>query len=787
METIHSDVLQGHVLTRLTLKKTLQTTIFKDMHVRIPWVQQMKKWLYTKVQCTADVDCDVSFTVYYYIKAAGVPVKTLVVTELGVHNHMTGRGNSGKIMVPAMSELACSLCQSDQQVTAKTLRHSLLQKGWTDTMIPTIPQLTDWIKNLMKSHKKGNYAAQPGSQYMAEIIKRTLSEWQGEVPQAVDGLVIPMPHPSFECKLVSAERTCVIFFSTGMLETLKRFNCRRMHITVDVKMNTLQNQRGIATITLISKDKLRNTSFHHHKYVTSPDCKKVQGKAFTSHGSPVLQAIVSEESEDNMTDLFRAFVYMWQLAHPHGPTLDVVLRQVHKDFAPGIEAARKNVLHFTRACDDFFHFMGKEKEMASRCITTHMDSKGAFVKTHLDYCKAVLYDIQNCATVDMTSCIWGAFLRRLICMGEVRLAQYFFQQYTNQLSIAELHSMHIATNATDETTILLFVSFIAGLSQYPGSNCGSGPAEAVHSTWEKKLQKSKPAGRTMSPEQCLAFMSKLYQDPWKKMYEWEATKELQIIPQEDDPQFLNGMLLEELGRTTAFSWWNTGAPNKISYIFTIGNNLVVVMPRTCELPLLERGQAELGVRILLNHGDMLQDLLCEAGILYHPTDPEQETGAAAISECFQKIQVPRLRTGLRKYLAALGVVINDAGEIEAHNIIGKLFSLSKYRALFVDTVYILRDTPNGIKDEWPYLRCTCVPFSQYAGCEHAITARALDLPGMVDTAITPGSVPRRKNSGGRPKHVYKTNHGTQKKAKAKKSVSDKAVRKHNVKQSGKQG
>lgn len=201
-----------------------------------------------------------------------------------------------------------------------------------------------------------------------------------------------------------------------MVDTLKQYNANRMHIGVDVKMSCLQLQRGIATIVLYVKDKLRWTSFHHRGQGIS---KKVQGNAFTTRGLPVLQAIVNQESELNMNALFRAFEYPWEHLHPHGPTSAAILRQVHKDFAAGIEAARIKVFPFPRACNDFFHLMGKTKEMESRCTVTEMKGNGEFKKTHFDYARSVLYAIQNCPVVDLMNEVWGGYLRRLVCLSEI--------------------------------------------------------------------------------------------------------------------------------------------------------------------------------------------------------------------------------------------------------------------------------------------------------------------------------------------------------------------------------
>ena len=76
-----------------------------------------------------------------------------------------------------------------------------------------------------------------------------------------------------------------------------------------------------------------------------------------------------------------------------------------------------------------------------------------------------------------------------------------------------------------------------------------------------------------------------------------------------------------------------------------------------------------------------------------------------------------------------------------------LFSLQAYNAFFVDVVYVVRDIPSGHSNTWPFLRCTCVPFSHHAPCEHVEYARTLDIPNMKDAKNSAENLPEPTKKG----------------------------------------
>ena len=139
--------------------------------------------------------------------------------------------------------------------------------------------------------------------------------------------------------------------------------------------------------------------------------------------------------------------------------------------------------------DDFLNFSCKTKEMESRCHHITVEANGRTVESHLSWARSVLYAIQNGATPDLLDKIWQGFLRRLVCKGEIVLASYFFKEYSCALSVHELLAMSVFPNEPLPLTPMIFLSWSAGFSLFPGSNSGSLAGEAAHSPWQTMLDK----------------------------------------------------------------------------------------------------------------------------------------------------------------------------------------------------------------------------------------------------------------------------------------------------------
>ena len=154
----------------------------------------------------------------------------------------------------------------------------------------------------------------------------------------------------------------------------------------------------------------------------------------------------------------------------------------------------------------------------------------------------------------------------------------------------------------------------------------------------------------------------------------------------------------------------------------------------------------------------MTDALLASGILRTTTAAESDCLQQTCKEEAARCTVRRKATELQNFLRELGL---SSGTAPAACLV---FSLEMFRKFFVNTVYVLKERPDGLDDGWPYLRCTCHPASMYARCEHLTVCRSLGLRGMRDEPINRDSLPEKTKTG-RPQGSHTTVRG---KAAAKK-------------------
>ena len=149
--------------------------------------------------------------------------------------------------------------------------------------------------------------------------------------------------------VVEEGRVYVPLSCPGMLLRLKDAAKHRIRLVVDMKMAAIANNYGVVTLCLAARS-LRpfNTS------AAMIAGRRQQYKAHTSNAQPVMQAIVSSESEENLTAIFEDLC--WLCKDIANFDLKSQLVQVHADYAPGIAAARRAVFPNARLVGDNFHY-----------------------------------------------------------------------------------------------------------------------------------------------------------------------------------------------------------------------------------------------------------------------------------------------------------------------------------------------------------------------------------------------------------------------------------------------
>ncbi|CAE7807147.1 unnamed protein product [Symbiodinium sp. CCMP2592] len=105
---------------------------------------------------------------------------------------------------------------------------------------------------------------------------------------------------------------------------------------VEMSMGAIADNYGVVTLCLAARS-LRPSGTSAAMIAG----RRQQYKAYTSNAQPIMQAIVSSESVENLTAIFEDFC--WLCKDITKIDLKTQLVQVHSDYAPGIAAARRAV------------------------------------------------------------------------------------------------------------------------------------------------------------------------------------------------------------------------------------------------------------------------------------------------------------------------------------------------------------------------------------------------------------------------------------------------------------
>ncbi|CAK9097138.1 unnamed protein product [Durusdinium trenchii] len=169
--------------------------------------------------------------------------------------------------------------------------------------------------------------------------------------------LIVLPSSTFD-----EERVCVMWTCPGMLRRAQALKEKVLKLVVDAKQRVVVNEYGIVTLAfLVSSASPTKT------WAGASHTKSVA--VHTATQEPFLQALVSSESERNMTQIFTEACNVAE--KECGLDLRAQVWQVHKDYAKGIEASRRAVFPHARPCDDYAHM----RRASYKVLQQHLPSK----------------------------------------------------------------------------------------------------------------------------------------------------------------------------------------------------------------------------------------------------------------------------------------------------------------------------------------------------------------------------------------------------------------------------
>jgi len=594
--------------------------------------------------------------------------------------------------MPLHVNIAREYMQQPGKKNRKGLKAAFQAQNVAATALPTDNQLSQWLKNHRRSASADELPAGPPRQMEME---RSLEEWPTEMPEDLEELYL-VTDPPYKCDKHSV---CIAFSSRGMINAMKRLAGKCGVLFMDAKQGCTQDNWGVITGALSVKDGLRNTSF------AKVEGRKVQGTAYTSHAQPGLQALIEVEKTENIVQFLMTLQRLWAKHCPDKPPLETWVKEVHTDFHPALEAARKILMGEARPCKDFFHLMQKQPTLEKKlCVVS--SQPGQHVKENKGWLLFSLHIQRHLPTLDLSSAIYTGFLQRLRAKGEHDICSYLgpggHAPYCVQATVRELRTVYgVSASNPNEDAQLLFSLHWTGLwGALPGADCGDQPLEAFHSPWEAQL---KAMGNKPHFTLALNTMQTMFHT-WGSQLQWKSSQPLLLVPAAVDVKLWNGPLLRSLGRTPAFDFADAAQTRRVHLLIEVSPGLhLVVMQRVLQ-GTFDDTKATMAARMLCTHGQDLHKLLRSAGIL---VDMKGVDGTA-IPSCAQ---------------------------------------MSLVKEFFVDLVFVvLREDGHPPAPFFPGPLCTCVPFCRYAGCEHVEYVKCVDFPLRKATS-TADSLPVQQRRG----------------------------------------
>ena len=366
----------------------------------------------------------------------------------------------------------------------------------------------------------------------------------------------------------------------------------------------------------------------------------MQVKMHTSTMIPFFQAIIDTESDVNMRTLFEDLI---QLGRGHGG-IEVAtwLIQLHKDYAKGIESARKAVFNCVRAVEDFFHMKQRvvatlpsklehnavEAEEASDDEGTECKAKTSkkkqkkIKKKYFGECIQLIDKTRFLPTLQLFDAIWRVIFH---CARNVwhegNTAKYLSDTYFQEVSVEAAKKVYkrIERGCWNCKSFLIAGHWYGILGTAPGTGTGSQTIEARHSDWEARVKRQTRS----DPFTILPCMQELY-NMWEDVFAWGAPVSFTTTAREWNGTLLNGASLAGLGRSTAAEFWRqresgnhlrlarcTGAREEgesaMTYFYIMrAYKIDNVMPANA---VIDRAKAELIVDAIVSEGDALEGTL----------------------------------------------------------------------------------------------------------------------------------------------------------------------------------
>ena len=288
-----------------------------------------------------------------------------------------------------------------------------------------------------------------------------------------------------------------------------------------------------------------------------------------------------------------------------------------KDYAPGIESARREALGSTRPGNDYSHlrrFLHSELQHHLTKTTTVRQENFPFpvnVKTYLDVILRLFDAQRTLPTIDIFTVIWDIWGNTIDCKWEERAARKYIDDHAHTVSASDLRTAYnIPTRSTDDTPLKFAPHWCGLLGTPPGVASGTQAVEAFHSPWEKEMEILGPAG---SPHSALTKMQELFHT-WSREMPYGSPESLSLHCDEINPDFLHNIALLKVGSNPAFHYYTNRASGNVVKIKDEADGAILGVA-SCANACLDPGVVRDVVSFLHMNVEELKNVFREKGIV----------------------------------------------------------------------------------------------------------------------------------------------------------------------------
>ncbi|CAE7527740.1 unnamed protein product, partial [Symbiodinium pilosum] len=237
-------------------------------------------------------------------------------------------------------------------------------------------------------------------------------------------------------------------------------------------------------------------------------------------------ALVNSEAEANVTQFFSTACEI--ASQCCKLDLKTQVWQVHKDFAKGIEAARRKVFPFARPCDDYPHMRRAsynvlKQKMGVPSARRQKGGRKDKTATPFDELDDVIRISRVLPTIILFDAVWHVTFAWLQKVSK-QACDYLKSTYFNLVERASLEKQFWCGTPVFHSTCCWFAGFWAGVTgTYPGSGSGTQPLESFHAYWQDAVR----ASVRSDPRAIFSRMERLYEEDWATKFAWQDARVFQ--------------------------------------------------------------------------------------------------------------------------------------------------------------------------------------------------------------------------------------------------------------------